>query len=109
MLALLIERVGRVQDRLGRPLVLENITAYLGFTDDTIPEYEFLNELTARTGAALLLDLNDVHVNSRNLDFDALEFLLALRASAVGQLYLAGHTRRSDFILDSHVGPVPAR
>jgi uncharacterized protein (UPF0276 family) len=102
-----VERVERVQSRLRRRLVLENITAYLRFADSHIPEQEFLNELTRRTGAGLLLDVNNVYVNSRNLGFDARAYLDALRPDSVRQIHLAGHTVQPDFILDSHVGPVP--
>jgi uncharacterized protein (UPF0276 family) len=106
-LALMVERVDRVQHTLGRPLILENITAYLGFRRDHIPESEFLNELTRRSGAGLLLDVNNVYVNSENLGFDPCAFLDALAPESVAQIHLAGHTRNPDFILDSHVGPVP--
>jgi len=107
MLKVLIERVGRIQDVLRRPFLLENITAYLHFTDDDIPEAEFLNELTTRTGAGLLLDVNNVYVNSQNLGLDPVRFIDTIRPSSVGQIHLAGHTRHPDFILDSHEGPIP--
>jgi len=107
MLEVLIERVARIQDALQRPFLLENITAYLRFTDDDVPEAEFLNELTARTGAGLLLDVNNVYVNSQNLGLDPVRFIDVIRASSVGQIHLAGHTHHPDFILDSHEGPIP--
>jgi uncharacterized protein len=107
MLELLTGRLLRVQDTLDCPLVLENITSYLRFAGDTIPEWEFLNELTARTGAKLLLDLNNVYVNSQNLGFDPRTFIRGVRVGSVQQFHLAGHTVQPDFILDSHVGPVP--
>jgi uncharacterized protein len=107
MLEVVVERVQQVQDELRRPLLLENITAYLRFTSDQISEEELLNELTARTGAGLLLDLNNVYVNSQNLGFDPAAFIDALRPGCVGQFHLAGHTRHPDFILDSHQGPIP--
>jgi uncharacterized protein (UPF0276 family) len=106
-LAHVVERVERVQERLGRRILLENITSYLGFTASTIPEWEFLNEVTRRTGAALLLDVNNVFVTGHNLGFDARAYLAAIRPGSVAQLHLAGHSPQPDFILDSHVGPVP--
>jgi uncharacterized protein (UPF0276 family) len=102
-----VERVERVQARLGRRLLLENVTAYLRFRQSVIPEPQFLNELTRRTGAGVLLDVNNVYVNSRNLGFDARAYLDELRPGSVGQIHLAGHSVQTDFILDSHVGPVP--
>lgn len=101
-------RVSWVQDQLARPILLENISAYVAFRDSVIPEWEFLNELTARTGCGLLLDVNNVFVSSQNLGFDAEVYLRSIRSASVGQIHLAGHTRQPDFILDSHVGPVPA-
>jgi uncharacterized protein (UPF0276 family) len=107
MLDEIVSRVLELEDELGRPLLLENITAYLRFADDDMPESEFLNELTERAGAGLLLDVNNVYVNSQNLGFDAGAFIDAIRPSSVGQIHVAGHTRHPEFILDSHVGPVP--
>jgi len=103
-----VERVDRVQTALGRPILLENVTAYLRFRRSVIPEPQFLNELTRRTGAGVLLDVNNVYVNSKNLGFDARAYIDELAPGAVGQIHLAGHTVEPDFILDSHVGPVPA-
>jgi len=102
-----VERVQRVQERLRRRILLENITAYLRFAESRIPEPEFLNEVTRRTGAGLLLDVNNVYVNSKNLGFDACAYLDALGPKSVLQIHLAGHTVQPDFVLDSHVGPVP--
>jgi len=107
MLNVIVDRVAQVQDALRRPFLLENITAYLRFVGDDVPEAEFLNELTRRTGSGLLLDVNNVYVNSENLGFDPIAFIEAIRPESVGQIHLAGHTRHSDFILDSHEGPIP--
>jgi len=102
-----VERVDRVQSTLGRPILLENVTAYLRFQRSVIPEPQFLNELTRRTGAGVLLDVNNVYVNATNLGFDARAYIDELAPRSVGQIHLAGHSRQPDFILDSHVGPVP--
>jgi uncharacterized protein len=102
-----IERVERVQERLQRRILLENISAYLRFAESRIPEPQFINEVTLRTSAGLLLDVNNVYVNSQNLGFDAHAYLDELRPGSVLQIHLAGHTVQPDFILDSHVGPVP--
>jgi uncharacterized protein (UPF0276 family) len=103
----IVRRVERVQARLKRRIMLENITAYLRFADSVIPEWEFLNELTRRTGAALLLDVNNVYVTGKNLGFEPLHYLERINTQSVRQIHLAGHTAQADFILDSHVGPVP--
>lgn len=95
------------QERLGRELVIENITRYLGFVGDIYSEPEFLNALVRRTGCGLLLDVNNVYVSAHNLGFDARAYLGAIDRHAVRQLHLAGHTDCGDFIMDTHVGPVP--
>jgi uncharacterized protein (UPF0276 family) len=100
-------RVARVQDRLRRPIQLENISAYVQFASSAIPEWEFLNELHRRTGCGVLLDVNNVFVCSRNLGWCAETYLRSLAPDAIGQIHLAGHSIHPDFILDSHVGPVP--
>jgi uncharacterized protein (UPF0276 family) len=102
-----VARVDTVQAALGRRILLENISAYLRFAESAIPEWEFLNEVTRRTGAGLLLDVNNVLVTGRNLGFDPDLYLRQIRPGSVGQIHLAGHTPQPDFILDSHVGPVP--
>jgi uncharacterized protein (UPF0276 family) len=107
-------RVGKVQDFLGRRLFLENPSAYVGFAADRIPEAEFLAELCRRTGCGLLLDVNNLYVNHRNLGLDPLAYLETLQPDTVGQFHLAGHmTERDDagrpvVRIDTHDAPVAA-
>jgi uncharacterized protein len=100
-------RVALVQDRLKRPLVLENISAYASFAHDTLGECDFLNRLVRETGCRLLLDVNNVYVCSKNLGFSAERYVDAIDASAVVQVHLAGHSDYGDHLMDTHVGPVP--
>jgi uncharacterized protein (UPF0276 family) len=102
-----VARVGVVQERLGRRIVLENVSSYVGFGASTIPEWEFLNEVASRTGCGVLLDLNNVQVTSRNLGLDPLRYLDGLAPQTVVQIHLAGHTDRGSYLFDTHVGPVP--
>ncbi|WP_460850015.1 MNIO family bufferin maturase, partial [Phytohabitans suffuscus] len=95
-------RVLAAQDVLGRSLVLENVSAYLGFDGSTMPEPEFLGRLVERTGCRLLLDVNNVHVSARNLGFDPMGYLAALPAGAVAQIHLAGSRDMGGYLLDSH-------
>jgi len=106
-LAHVAARVGQVQERLGRPLLLENPSAYVSFKDSTMPEWEFLSELTRRTGCGLLLDVNNVHVSAHNLGFDPLEYLRGLPAERVGHFHLAGHSDKGTYLFDSHDQAVP--
>lgn len=105
-------RVQAVQQRLGRRLLIENLSSYLEYTHSTMPEAEFLAELCRRTGCALLLDVNNLYVSARNHGWDALDYLAHLPVGAVAQLHLAGHTRRvfdsTELLIDTHDGPVAA-
>jgi len=99
-------RVGRVQDRLRRPLVLENVSSYVRMAEDEMTEWEFLRELVRRSGCELLLDVNNVYVNAVNHRFDARAFIDALPPQAVRQIHLAGHTDNGDHLVDTHDSPV---
>ncbi|HSW08520.1 DUF692 domain-containing protein [Aquabacterium sp.] len=108
-------RVMQVQDVLGRPLLLENISAYLRWRDDEIGEPELLATLARRTGCGLLLDLNNLVVNAGNHGEDPLVWLQALPADAVQEYHLAGHVRNTvtaedgtpvDLLIDTHSRPV---
>jgi uncharacterized protein (UPF0276 family) len=87
-------RVDRVQDRLGRPILIENPSAYYAYATSVIPETEFLSELVRMTGCGILLDVNNVYVSGRNLGFDPWAYVDAIPAWAVGEIHLAGHHLR---------------
>lgn len=106
-LAHVARQVDRVQERLGRPILVENVSSYVAFTDSHMSEHEFLIELSGRTGCGLLLDVNNVYVSARNHGFSAEEYVDAIPAERIGQIHLAGHTDHGSYLLDSHVGPVP--
>lgn len=102
-------RVMQVQDALGTQLVLENVSSYLRFADDTLGEAEFLTALVDATGCGLLLDINNVYVNAHNHGIDASGYLDALPVRAVKQLHLAGHSEDalgSGLLIDTHDAPV---
>jgi uncharacterized protein (UPF0276 family) len=101
------QRVLRVQDFLQRPLVLENPSTYLEFSTSTIPEWEFLAALSARTGCGLLLDVNNVFVSAFNHGFDAETYLRGLPHERVVQIHLAGPTSYERYLVDTHDHPVP--
>jgi uncharacterized protein (UPF0276 family) len=90
-LALVARHVERAQDRLGRRMLIENPSSYLRFHDSPIPEVEFLNALTRRTGCGLLCDVNNVYVSCENLGGDAAAYLDAIEPGAVAEIHLAGH------------------
>lgn len=83
--------VDRLQERLGRQVLVENPSCYLGFAHSTMSEPEFLAELVRRTGCGLLLDANNIVVTAHNLRLDPAAWLDGLPASAIRQYHLAGH------------------
>lgn len=106
-LAILVRNVVQVQERLRRPIAVENLSAYLSYADDTIPEAAFLAELVRRSGCTLLLDLNNLMVNALNAGAaDPLAscqaFVDALPASCVDEIHLAGYCETSDIVIDDH-------
>jgi uncharacterized protein len=101
-LALLAERVDRVQSTLKRQLLVENLSAYVECRDSEMTETAFLAELARRTGCGLLLDLNNLYVNAINFGFDPAERLAEVDAAAIGQIHLAGHTVVDGCRIDTH-------
>jgi uncharacterized protein (UPF0276 family) len=100
------DKVSRIQDYLGRQIVLENPSTYLQFRSCEISEPEFINAMVAATGCRLLLDVNNVYVSSFNLGLSAEDYIDSLRPDAVQQFHLAGHTRHETHIIDTHDHPV---
>jgi len=107
-LAHVTSRVQEVQERLGRQLLLENPSSYVAYRDSTMSEWEFLAELTRRSGCGILLDVNNVYVSARNLGFDPVAYLRGIPVDRVGYFHLAGHTDKGKYLLDSHDHAVPA-
>ncbi len=98
--------VQQVQERLGRPILVENLSAYLRWADAEMSEAEFFNALCRRTGCGLLLDVNNLVVNALN-DGDepvaaVTAFVEALDAGIVGEIHLAGYHDRGDLVIDDH-------
>lgn len=107
-LAHVASRVQQVQERLGRPILLENPSSYVAFEDSTLTEWEFLSELSRRSGCGLLLDVNNVYVSARNFGFDPIRYLDGIEGDRVGYFHLAGHSDKGRYLLDTHDGAVPA-
>ena len=102
----LAPRVAQVQDLLGCPFLLENVSSYVSYRADEMSEGEFIGELVAGTDCQLLLDVNNVYVSSVNHGFDPQIFIDAVTASAVRQIHLAGHEDHGDYIIDTHDHPI---
>ncbi|WP_437799959.1 MNIO family bufferin maturase [Sorangium sp. So ce693] len=101
------ERVLRVEDFLGRPLVLENPSTYVEYAASTVPEWEFLGALSERTGCGLLLDVNNVFVSSFNHGFDPERYIEGLPHDRIVQIHIAGPTSFGRYLVDTHDHPVP--
>jgi hypothetical protein len=99
-------RVQKVQDALGRQILLENVSSYVAFRGSTMPEWEFVAQVAERADCGILLDINNVHVSARNHGFDSREYLAALPPDRVGQFHLAGHSDRGTYLFDTHDAPV---
>lgn len=104
VLARLAANIGRVQDALGRRILIENPTHYLDLRGHQWSETSFLAELARRTGCGLLIDVNNVAVGAHNLGFDPAAWLDAIPANLVGEIHLAGHSVDAEgtLLIDSH-------
>lgn len=101
-LELLVTRVDQVQNSLKRPILIENLSAYLQFKEAQMDEFSFLKQLAQRTGCGILLDVNNLYVNSCNFDYDPWPLLQTLTAANIGEIHLAGHTQTADGLIDTH-------
>ena len=95
-------RVHAVQAYLGRQILLENTSSYVTYAHSAMPEWEFIAELSRRTGCDVLLDVNNVYVNAFNHSFDPLVFLDSIPRDTVRQIHLAGHENHGSHIIDTH-------
>jgi uncharacterized protein (UPF0276 family) len=100
------ERVEQVQEKLGRQLLVENLSSYLSFTHSEMTEGEFLAALVKRTGCGILFDVENLYVNMRNLGVDGKAFIRAIPAGAVREYHLAGYSLRDGCLVDTHDHPV---
>lgn len=95
-------RIQTVQEFLGQKIAIENVSSYVSFKDSEYTEWEFLTQLTQKTGCLLLLDINNIYVNSFNHGFNPEDFVNNIPVDKVQQFHLAGHTNRGDVIIDTH-------
>ena len=105
------EHIDEVQNTLGRQMLLENPSVYVSFTETTMDEISFLNEVVARTGCGLLLDVNNVFVSGTNQQTSPEAYIDAFPVEHIGEIHLGGHAVDSDdygatLLIDSHNNPV---
>jgi uncharacterized protein (UPF0276 family) len=103
-------RIAAVQDALGRQVLIENVSSYVGFAASQLSEWEFLAGVAAESACGLLIDVNNIYVSACNLGFDPDEYLAAIPPTAVRELHLAGHTAvpapAGELLIDTHGTPV---
>lgn len=100
------ERIKRVQGKLAIPFAIENPSYYLDFSHNEMSEAEFLGALCERADCGLLLDVNNVYVNSQNHGYDPFDFIDALPSERVIQLHMAGHEAQGGLLIDTHGSPI---
>ena len=110
-LARVAQHIDEVQSVLGRTMLLENPSSYIRLADSTIPEVDFLAEISRRTGCGLLLDINNVFVSARNHDTASLSYLEEFPLDRVKEIHLGGHHEDIDdagapLLIDDHGSPV---
>ena len=102
----LCAHIDQTQDFLQRRILIENASAYLQFADDEYDEFTFIAEAVKRTGCGILLDVNNLYVNAKNLGTSlsaALGTLAALPDGTIGEIHLAGHLNTEEgLLIDDH-------
>jgi uncharacterized protein (UPF0276 family) len=97
-----IERAKIVQDFLELPFALENLSSYVAFCADEMPEWEFYGQIVEKANIYMMLDVNNIYVSSRNHGFDPEHYYKNLPLHKVLQIHLAGHTDCGNYLLDTH-------
>ncbi|MGO4701263.1 MNIO family bufferin maturase [Dyella sp. 2RAB6] len=105
-LAVVCRNIETAQDALGRAMLFENPSSYVSFAASSMSEWEFIAQMSRRTGCGLLLDVNNIYVSAQNHGWDAQAYLRGLPAERVRQIHLAGHTQGEELLIDTHDQPV---
>jgi uncharacterized protein (UPF0276 family) len=105
-LAHVAARIDRVQERLGRQILIENVSSYLTFVQSAMPEWEFLSEIARRSDCGILLDVNNVYVSGVNHGFDPSAYIAGIAPERIAQVHVAGHADEGTHLLDTHDAPV---
>ncbi|MFI8481545.1 DUF692 family multinuclear iron-containing protein [Pseudomonas sp. NPDC078700] len=105
------EHIDRVQERLQRPMLLENPSTYVEFAHSSMSETDFISAVIKRTGCGLLLDVNNVYVSCINHNWNPQHYIDSLPLEAVGEIHLAGFAEDQDslgarLLIDAHGSPI---
>jgi len=96
-----------IQDYMERPMLLENVSSYIEYTESTMTEWEFISEVVNQADCGLLLDINNIYVSAINHNFDPMDYIREVPAERVRQHHIAGHKNKGSFLLDTHDHNVP--
>lgn len=102
----IVSRIIQIQDFLGRPILIENVSSYLTYKQSEMSEWDFILEIVQQAGCYILLDVNNIYVSSVNHHFNPLDYIKAMPEERVAQIHLAGHSNHGDYIIDTHDAPV---
>ncbi|HHT0594347.1 TPA: DUF692 domain-containing protein [Legionella anisa] len=101
-----VSRIQQVQDFLGCPILIENVSSYLTYKQSEMTEWEFIQEIVKQADCYILLDINNIYVSSVNHQFNPIDYIMAMPAERVAQIHLAGHANHGNYIIDTHDAPV---
>lgn len=101
-LAVVCGNVEQTQEFLGRQILVENVSSYLTYRHSCIPEWEFIAEVSRRTGCGILLDVNNIYVNAVNHGSDAGDYIAVIPVAAVKEIHLAGFEKTDGCLIDTH-------
>ncbi len=102
----IVSRIHQVQEFLGRPILIENVSSYLTYKQSEMTEWEFILEIVKKADCYILLDVNNIYVSSVNHQFNPMDYIFAMPADRVAQIHLAGHSNHGHYIIDTHDAPV---
>ena len=97
-----VSRINRVQDIIGQRIAIENVSYYAA-PGQEMSEIDFFNAVVNEADCSILLDINNIYVNSVNHDYDAEDFLKAIPGHRIAYAHIAGHYKEAeDFLIDTH-------
>ena len=99
------DRIKKIQDIFQLPFLIENPSYYM-VIEDEISEADFISQILEKSDCGLLLDINNVYVNSRNHKYDPIKFLDDIPIERTVQVHIAGHFNRGKIIIDTHGEPI---
>src|SRR5262245_18060733 len=103
---LVVAKIQAVQERLGRQILIENVSSYLTYAHSAMSEWKFVAEIAEQADCGILLDVNNIYVSAYNHHFDPETYIKQIPPARIGQVHLAGHSDKGTYLFDTHDGPV---